>query len=636
MRIEGGSRRLLAPSGLVAEEIAVVGVLQAVLGDQGSGENAAVDKTLTEVLDTGRELGGALEALSVTVARPEGLSQGSGTGPDLGVDVGGISLLGPHGDLSTDDVLGLFGGQALGEVEGVDALPGLVRIAPRGTRTEVVVRGGVVRRRVGIKGILNGLGKWWGAVDIVAGVVGDPPSVTAVEVQEIGRGDDDVVTLVGELLDVVDTQVPGLHDDILGDGLGGEVGREDDILPHDQTTRGLVLEDGESLVNVVLGKVRVGCTGVLLEPILRVRGVVVAVGVELIETDVEEVVGEDTSQLCVHILDQLVGTLVGNVKLTGVGLDSRVVSPAIVIPPGVGAGNGLLVDLEPSGGGVAGHVELGHDTDTALATILDDGGNVLLGVDLAGRVSILGHLGVLLDLDGPGLVVGDVPVENVHLGVGEGVNLAVERLQVVEVAGGIVEDTTVSVLGTVSNVDGLLDLETALAVADDDLVEGLETVEGTPDGLGLDGTLASSCDIKGVSLINSVLEVGLQVGDMDLNGLEGVLAVVSVLGRGGIGLLLIATLSEDGEWGELGGRALPGDGGPSLGLDQGGSASVGLVEDVVVGSDDLEVVVDLDSSGLGPLDGDRGGKRVDLNGLSDGESQKTDGGSDGDLHVWSS
>jgi hypothetical protein len=616
---------LLAKGSLVAVEIAVVRVLQAVLGDQRSSQDATADETLTEVLDTSRQQSGALVAISAAVAGPEVLSQGSSTGPDLGVDDGLVSLLGPHGSLTSNDVLGLSLSQASGEVVVVDALPALVGGAPRSTSTSVVDSGGGVGRGVLVKGLLDGLGQLWGLVDVVARIVGDISSMTAVEVEEVSRRDNDIVTRLGKCLDVGNAVVPRLHDDILGDLVGSKVGRENRVFPHHQATARSVTEDGQSLVDVHLGKVSVALAWVALEPIHGVARVVVAVALELIESDVEQVISEDIGQLAVHILDERVGARVSDIKLTRVGLNSRVVSPAIVIPPGISAGDGLLVNLGPAQGRVTRHVNLRIDTDTTLTTISDQLLDVLLGVNLTRRVSILGHLGVLLDLNRPGLGVGDVPVEDVQLGVGQSIDLSLERRKREEVTRGIVHDTTVGVLGSILNVDRLLNDEIA-AVADDDLAEGLETVESTPNSLGLEGTLTGSGDIKGVRLINSVLKIGLQILNDNVDSLES-----SLLAKGLNGLVLSA-LGELGEWRELGDGLLPGLGNPSLLLDEVSVADVGLVQDVVLGSNDLEVVVDLDWSGSGPVDGARSGQGVDLDSLGDGEGQKADGSSKRDLH----
>ena len=61
-----------------------------------------------------------------------------------------------------------------------------------------------------------------------------------------------------------------------------------------------------------------------------------------------------------------------------------------------------------------GHVELGDDDDAKVRSVLHDSGDVGRGVHTGGcEGALLGHVLVAGDLDGEGLVVGDVPVQDV-------------------------------------------------------------------------------------------------------------------------------------------------------------------------------------------------------------------------------
>jgi len=211
--------RLACFSLLLEEQVTGVGVLQAVPGHQGRSTNAAGNKALTELVNALGELVVALEAGGVPVARPEALGEGSGTRPHLAIDDRGIRLLGPHGDLGTDDELGLGDSQVEGEIVVVNALPSLVRRAPRTTTsTKVEVRG----VRVGVH------------VDVVPLIVSDPATETTVEVEPVGRTDDYLMAQTGHELDILGTVVPGLKNNTLVNILGVKtiVGL-DNILPHD-------------------------------------------------------------------------------------------------------------------------------------------------------------------------------------------------------------------------------------------------------------------------------------------------------------------------------------------------------------------------------------------------------------------
>jgi hypothetical protein len=173
-------------------------------------------------------------------------------------------------------------------------------------------------------------------------------------------------------------------------------------------------------------------------------------------------------------------------------------------------------------------IDLRHDTDSTFATVPDKGLDILLSVDFARRIGVAGHAGCFLISRGQDCESGDVPVDDVHLDLGEGINLLHRRLGRVETAACVVEDTAVSVFGGILDVDGLLDLKSLLAVVDDDLGESGEGVESAPDGLGSDGGGGSGGDTH--------LEVSLEIVDVDGEGPDSPCAGEGM--RGMVALLL--------------------------------------------------------------------------------------------------
>ena len=171
-----------------------------------------------------------------------------------------------------------------GKVKAVDALPRLVRSAPRATNATVVERSsGASRVRVGL--------------DVVAVVVGNVATEAAVEVEEVGTGDDNIEASSSKLSNIGYTVVPSLDDDITRNVLGGGIGRQINILPHHKAAVLLasllgVHEDGHGVVEPVLVEVSVVALGVLGEPLTDGLAEVEATGLELVTTNVEPVVAE--------------------------------------------------------------------------------------------------------------------------------------------------------------------------------------------------------------------------------------------------------------------------------------------------------------------------------------------------------
>lgn len=265
-------------------------VLHAVLGHKRGGLDAIGNQVLSEVQDTlGESSDSLLASLRVLVAGPDELSESSGAGPHLAADDGVVNLLRPQRRRSANDVLLLGVCEVGGEVVVVDSLPCLVRSAPRATNTTVVEGR---RSASGVRVSLN----------IVSRVVGDVATEAAVEIQEVGAGDDNIVALLGELGNVADAVVPGLHDDVLGHLVSSSVGGQNSVLPHEETSvllAGdlLVHEHGVRLVDPVLVEVEVGTRRVISKPVTDGLAEVEAAGLELVTTNVEEVVREAVGEL---------------------------------------------------------------------------------------------------------------------------------------------------------------------------------------------------------------------------------------------------------------------------------------------------------------------------------------------------
>jgi len=354
----------------------------------------------------------------------------------------------------------------------------------------------------------------------------------------------------------------------------------EDVLPHDEAAlaAGDVAEDGHRVVDPVLGQVIVGAGGILSEPALRAGAEVVAVGLQLVATDVEPVVREDAGQLGVDGLDDVVRLVVDDVELAGRRLDGRVELPDVVGPPRVGARDDVRVDLLPAGGRVARHVDLGDDADTAGAGVLDDVAQVVVRVDLARGVGVPGHLRVGLDGDGPRLRVVEVPVQDVELGQGHGVELLVDLGDGQEVAARVDHDAAVGVERRILDANGLLDEVATVAVVDDELLERGEGVEGAPDGLGRDADgVRVGGDVERVRLVDTVLQVRLVVLNIEVDVDEQgqpplVLAAAAAAAGGGRGEGRVA-----------GDGRLGGGGRPAQVEDGGDGALPGLVDEGVVG-----------------------------------------------------
>ena len=210
--------------------------------------------------------------------------------------------------------------------------------------------------------------------------------------------------------------------------------------------------------------------------------------------------------------------------------------PVIVRPPRILASDDVLVDLLPARCRVTGHVDFGDDADTTGERVVDNSVNVGAVVGFAGGVGVLGHLGVGVDLDGPRLVVGNVPVKDVHLGQSKTVDLLLDLGNREVVASRVNHDATVGIVGVILNSDGLLNDEIA-TISNDDLLKSGESVQRSPNRLGSDIDGVAIANGKRVALIDTVLQFGRPIVDLDVN-------LAQAGATGGASLLLGRSIGE--------------------------------------------------------------------------------------------
>lgn len=184
----------------------------------------------------------------------------------------------------------------------------------------------------------------------------------------------------------------------------------------------------------------------------------------LVAADVDELAGEEVKDFGEDVLQEADGLFFG-VKdvLENAPLGSDFDLGAEVAEFGIGGNGGL---------GMAGHFDFGHHVDVSLGGILHHVANVLLGVEAAvGGAVVLaitisaehgflalaadfGELRILLDLDSPALVVGEVPVERVQLVHRHEVDEAVDFALLHKVAGGVEHESAPLEAGGVFDFDG--------------------------------------------------------------------------------------------------------------------------------------------------------------------------------------
>lgn len=168
---------------------------------------------------------------------------------------------------------------------------------------------------------------------------------------------------------------------------------------------------------------------------------------------------------------------------------------------------------------MARHVDFRDDAYAARPRVRDDVLDFVVRVRRLRRVGALfGHLGVDGHLQGPGLSIDNVPVQHVQLGQRHAVDLLVDFGRADEIPTRVDHDSAVGILGPVHDRHGLLNHEASIAVGDDELLQGGEGVQSSPDGLGrdVDGR-GRCCDVEGIRLVDALLEIGRQIGNGEVD-----------------------------------------------------------------------------------------------------------------------
>ena len=198
-------------------------MLKTVLWHQRASLYTNSNQVFPKVENTLCQFRGPLVAILILVTTPDKFCECSGTRPQFLRYNYRVDLFGPQ---RCDGALYkrfLAVGQVESEIVVVDALPCLVWCTPR-TASAAPVE---VRRAVCRIGVNH---------DVVPGIVSNPASISAVEVHEVGTGNDDAVTLCGEIANVIKAVVPSLEDNVFGDNASSShISGELDIFPHDES-----------------------------------------------------------------------------------------------------------------------------------------------------------------------------------------------------------------------------------------------------------------------------------------------------------------------------------------------------------------------------------------------------------------
>jgi hypothetical protein len=176
------------------------------------------------------------------------------------------------------------------------------------------------------------------------------------------------------------------------------------------------------------------------------------------------------------------------------------------------------------GESVPGHVYFGYHTDTSVEGRCNDLRNFVGGVDgLRVPGASLGEQGVGRDLEGEGLGVDEMPVENVELVVGHGVEELHDHVNGEVVSGAVDEDPAPRKSRRVTNGGSWYEVLGAVEV--DQLGEGLEASECSESIGGREGGNGPR-DHEGVAFVCVNRQVAGLAGNRDTEGGEN-----TVLGR---------------------------------------------------------------------------------------------------------
>ena len=250
----------------------------------------------------------------------------------------------------------------------------------------------------------------------------------------------------------------------------------------------------------------------------------------LVAADVDFLGGEDVHDLLQHVLAELIGLLIAKAQ--------HLVAHAPHAPHLVGAARAAHVGIGSQGTEhVAGHVDLGdygdvslrgvaHDLTRLVLCVVASVGNTVIDSRVApqhGHAALGAHLGqprVFLDFDAPALVVGDVPVEGVHIMESHQVDILLHEAQGEVVARAVEHHAAIAEPGRVADADGgQLYLGHAGLQA---LAQGLDGVEHTSGSLAAEGdTLVADRDAVALLLpdflVKCELDVSLTVDDIELD-----------------------------------------------------------------------------------------------------------------------
>ena len=274
---------------------------------------------------------------------------------------------------------------------------------------------------------------------------------------------------------------------------------------------------------------------------------------------------------------------------------------------------------------VAGEVDFGKDFDVALGSVghdfaelvlrivhaaavlrivIESGGGAGIGERTAAHGSYLRQTGIFGDFDAPALVVGEVPVEAIHLVEGHDVEHALNLLHTEEVARHVHHETAMTEEGAVLNADigqgpfyGIAARELGIEEgAGEQLTQGLEGVEEACGGGGLDGD-ALGRHVKVVGFLSESIvlnEANIVVGLCALGRAQGERNAAGSLELGcegfDIGLHLIVGIGDGGQVAEgivallrLHGQGLRNDSNTAGLLECGGFYELDGVVDVALG-----------------------------------------------------
>jgi len=167
---------------------------------------------------------------------------------------------------------------------------------------------------------------------------------------------------------------------------------------------------------------------------------------------------------------------------------------------------------------VAGHVNLRDDSHTTCGGVGDDLLQHVLGEDLVGGIGVFGHLREGVNLHRPRLRINKMPVQDVELGKRHSIDLFKDLGFCDEVATSIYHDSTDWVKWRVLDGDGLFDNHVTRAIIDNNLLQCCQGMEGAIDGSrGNVYGIRTSCEVESVGFVNTMLELSMGVGNINLD-----------------------------------------------------------------------------------------------------------------------